>query len=83
MQTVLITGCSSGFGLATAHYFLERDWNVVATMRTPRNDLFPASPRLTVLQLDVTDAASIQAAIARPKPDEQPVMSTVCMKDPR
>lgn len=26
MQTVLITGCSSGFGLATAHYFLERDW---------------------------------------------------------
>ena len=64
MQTVLITGCSSGFGLATAHYFLERDWNVVATMRTPREDLFPASPRLKVLQLDVTDAASIQAAIA-------------------
>lgn len=64
MQTVLITGCSSGFGLATAHYFLERDWNVVATMRTPREDLFPASPRLKVLQLDVTDPASIQAAIA-------------------
>ena len=64
MQTVLITGCSSGFGLATAHYFLERDWNVVATMRTPREDLFPVSPRLKVLQLDVTDAASIQAAIA-------------------
>lgn len=66
MQTVLITGCSSGFGLATAHYFLERDWNVVATMRTPREDLFPVSPRLKVLQLDVTDAASIRPRLLRP-----------------
>ncbi|MBB3804505.1 NAD(P)-dependent dehydrogenase (short-subunit alcohol dehydrogenase family) [Xanthomonas arboricola] len=64
MQTVLITGCSSGFGLATANYFLERDWRVVATMRTPCDDLFPASPRLQVLQLDVTDTDSIQAAVA-------------------
>ena len=65
MQTVLITGCSSGFGLATAHYFLERDWNVVATMRTPREDLFPVSPRLKVLQLDVTDAAGCTALAAQ------------------
>ena len=36
MKTVLITGCSSGFGLDTARYFLERDWHVIATMRTPR-----------------------------------------------
>ncbi|APO96105.1 SDR family oxidoreductase [Xanthomonas vesicatoria] len=63
MQTVLITGCSSGFGLATAHYFLERDWNVVATMRGPREGLLPESSRLKVLQLDVTDAVSIQTAI--------------------
>ena len=43
MKTVLITGCSSGFGLETARYFLDRDWRVIATMRTPRPDLLPAS----------------------------------------
>ena len=64
MKTVLITGCSSGFGLETARYFLERDWNVIATMRTPRADLLPRSGRLRVLALDVTDADSIQRAVA-------------------
>lgn len=63
MKTVLITGCSSGFGLETAKYFLKRDWNVIATMRTPRPDLLPASERLRILKLDVTDADSINAAI--------------------
>lgn len=63
MKTVLLTGCSSGFGLETARYFLERDWNVLATMRTPREDVLPSSPRLRVLQLDVTDAHSIRNAV--------------------
>jgi NAD(P)-dependent dehydrogenase (short-subunit alcohol dehydrogenase family) len=63
MKTVLITGCSSGFGLAIARHFLARDWRVVATMRTPRTDLLPPSDRLRVLALDVTIDASIRAAI--------------------
>jgi NAD(P)-dependent dehydrogenase (short-subunit alcohol dehydrogenase family) len=63
MKTVLITGCSSGFGLETARLFLERDWQVVATMRTPREDVLPPSGRLHVLQLDVTDAQSIRRAV--------------------
>jgi NAD(P)-dependent dehydrogenase (short-subunit alcohol dehydrogenase family) len=63
MKTILITGCSSGFGLETARHFLERDWHVVATMRTPRNDVLPPSARLRVLQLDVTDAPSIRKAV--------------------
>lgn len=63
MKTVLITGCSSGFGLETAKYFLERDWRVVATMRTPREDLLPSSENLRILPLDVTDPESIDAAI--------------------
>jgi NAD(P)-dependent dehydrogenase (short-subunit alcohol dehydrogenase family) len=63
LKTVLITGCSSGFGLETARYFLARDWRVLATMRTPREDLLPPSPQLRVLPLDVTDAQSIRAAI--------------------
>ena len=63
MNTVLITGSSSGFGLETARLFLDQGWNVVATMRTPTKDVLPASDRLRVLQLDVTDVDSIHAAI--------------------
>lgn len=63
MKTILITGCSSGFGLETARYFLERDWHVIATMRTPREELLPASERLRVLALDVTDPDSIQRVL--------------------
>ena len=63
MTTVLITGCSSGYGLATAQRFLDEGWNVVATMRTPRPDVLPASDRLTLLPLDVTDPESIANAV--------------------
>lgn len=64
MPTILITGCSSGFGLDTARHFLTEGWTVIATMRTPKTDLLPASARLTILPLDVTDPASITAAVA-------------------
>jgi NAD(P)-dependent dehydrogenase (short-subunit alcohol dehydrogenase family) len=63
MKTVLITGCSSGFGLETARYFLARDWHVVATMRTPRDDVLPPSDRLRILALDVTHPESIRKAV--------------------
>ena len=36
----LITGTSSGYGLETARVFEARGWDVIATMRTPREDLF-------------------------------------------
>jgi NAD(P)-dependent dehydrogenase (short-subunit alcohol dehydrogenase family) len=64
MKTVLITGCSSGYGRETASYFLLQGWNVIATMRTPRADVLPRSDRLRVLALDVTSADSIAAAVA-------------------
>lgn len=63
MKTVLITGCSSGYGLETARYFHSQGWNVVATMRTPREDVLPRSERLRVLPLDVTSPKSIAAAL--------------------
>jgi NAD(P)-dependent dehydrogenase (short-subunit alcohol dehydrogenase family) len=59
MKTVLITGCSSGYGLATARVFLAHGWKVIATMRTPRDGLFPPSHNLRVLALDVTQPDSI------------------------
>ncbi|HEX4454648.1 MAG TPA: SDR family oxidoreductase [Kofleriaceae bacterium] len=61
MSTILITGCSSGFGLDTARHFLERGWDVIATMRTPKPGVLPASDRLRVLPLDVTKPDSIRA----------------------
>ncbi|MFK3846523.1 SDR family oxidoreductase [Stenotrophomonas sp. NPDC078853] len=70
MSTVMITGCSSGFGLETARLFLARGWDVVATMRTPDAELLPASDRLRVLALDITDADSIARAIEQAGPLE-------------
>jgi len=64
-KTVLITGTSSGYGKAMAELFLDRGWNVIATMRRPDPGVFATtSDRLKVLSLDVTDAESIGKAIA-------------------
>jgi len=63
MQTILITGCSSGYGLETARHFLVNGWNVIATMRTPREDMLPSSERLRILPLDVASEASISATV--------------------
>lgn len=62
-KTVLITGCSSGYGLATARHFHAGGWDVVATMRTPRDGVLPAGDGIRVLALDVTRPASVAAAI--------------------
>ncbi len=64
-KTVMITGSSSGIGLATAHLFQQKGWNVAATMRNPD----PQSPlahleRVMCPQLDVLDPVSIQQAVA-------------------
>ncbi|WP_333849452.1 SDR family oxidoreductase [Leclercia sp.] len=64
MKTVMITGCSSGFGLETARYFLEQGWKVIATMRTPQKGLLPQSDRLRLLALDVTSQQSIDRAVS-------------------
>jgi NAD(P)-dependent dehydrogenase (short-subunit alcohol dehydrogenase family) len=69
MNTILITGCSSGFGLEIARTFLDRgDWTVIATMRTPREDILPPSDRLRIVPLDMTDPESIRAAVAAAGP---------------
>ncbi|WP_378950080.1 SDR family oxidoreductase [Mesorhizobium sp. ANAO-SY3R2] len=63
MKTVLITGCSSGYGLETARHFHARGWSVIATMRNPRQAGLPQSERVRILPLDVTSPESIAAAI--------------------
>ncbi|MET3900642.1 NAD(P)-dependent dehydrogenase (short-subunit alcohol dehydrogenase family) [Devosia sp. UYZn731] len=68
MKTVMITGCSSGYGLETARYFHEQGWNVIATMRTPKPSLLPQSDRIHLVALDVTNPQSIAAALAASGP---------------
>jgi len=68
MSTILITGCSTGFGLETARLFLDRGWRVIATMRNPDDCSLSRHENLTVLALDVTDPASISAAVAAAGP---------------
>ena len=68
MPTVLITGSSSGYGLETARYFHAQGWHVMATMRTPREDVLPRADRLRVVALDVTRPESIAAALAASGP---------------
>ncbi|KEZ21094.1 SDR-family protein [Sphingobium yanoikuyae] len=68
MKTILITGCSTGFGRETAVHFLNQGWRVVATMRNPAANTLPISDQLHVLSLDVTDPDSIAAAIGQVGP---------------
>lgn len=72
MQKVaLITGASSGFGLATALELAQAGFQVIATMRNPKNQpqIEEAAKRegveanITVIILDVTDQDRIQQVV--------------------
>ncbi len=63
-KTILITGASSGIGKATARYFKEQGWNVVATMRSPKKEQeLTALANVLVTRLDVQDPPSIRSAV--------------------
>jgi NAD(P)-dependent dehydrogenase (short-subunit alcohol dehydrogenase family) len=70
MSNVLITGCSSGFGLLSALEFARRGDTVFATMRdtSKAGALNDAAAKeglsVNVLRLDLLDQASIDAAVA-------------------
>lgn len=64
-KTVLITGCSSGFGKLTARLFHEKGWNVFATMRAPEKETeLTALEHVRVFRLDVTNPQSVAEAVA-------------------
>ena len=64
-KTILITGSSAGIGKATALYFAQRNFNVIATMRNPEKAKGLAGiPNIYVQKMDVTDPNSIPPVIS-------------------
>jgi NAD(P)-dependent dehydrogenase (short-subunit alcohol dehydrogenase family) len=63
-KAVLITGCSSGIGHATAEHLAARGWTVYASARSTESIADLGERGCKTLALDVTDEDSMQAAVA-------------------
>src|SRR5256714_1564722 len=63
-KAVLITGCSTGIGRATAQRLAQRGWTVYATARNIDSIADLAESGCKTMQLDVCDEASMQAAVS-------------------
>lgn len=62
-KTLLITGCSSGIGLAAAQGMRARGWRVFATARRPEDVARLNQEGFDTLQLDLDDGHSIAQAV--------------------
>ncbi len=63
-KAVLVTGCSSGIGHATAELLAARGWTVYATARRPDSIADLEAGGCRTLPLDVTDEESMRSAVA-------------------
>jgi NADP-dependent 3-hydroxy acid dehydrogenase YdfG len=63
-KAVLVTGCSSGIGRASALRLSQAGWTVYATARRPESLAELARAGCKTLALDVTDEDSMRAAVA-------------------
>ena len=69
-QTVLVTGSNRGIGLEFVSQYAERDWDVIATSRSPMDDydlqaLAKKYKNIQIETLDVTDQHEIEALVAK------------------
>lgn len=62
-RCVLITGCSSGIGRATASAFLDEEWDVMATARNREALGALKDDGCRIASLDVTDEESIHRVV--------------------
>ncbi|VTR63006.1 putative oxidoreductase [Actinobacillus pleuropneumoniae] len=62
MKTILITGCSSGIGYATAKLLKENGWRVIASCRKSADIDRLQSEGFECIRLDVQDSAQIAQA---------------------
>jgi NAD(P)-dependent dehydrogenase (short-subunit alcohol dehydrogenase family) len=61
-RTILITGCSSGIGLASARVMKARGWRVLATARKPEDlQRLEKEEGVEALPLELADPASVAA----------------------
>ena len=68
-KAVLITGCSTGIGRATAGRLARSGWTVYATARRPESIADLAQAGCKTLALDVTDEDSMRAAVQTEHPE--------------
>ncbi|MGH8282757.1 MAG: SDR family NAD(P)-dependent oxidoreductase [Gammaproteobacteria bacterium] len=62
-RSVLITGCSSGIGLATAQVLQSRGWNVIASARQEKDVARLKDMGFRTVRLNIADSGSIEAAL--------------------
>jgi len=66
MQTIFITGASSGLGKATAKLFQAKGWKIIATMRNPEKEIeLDQLENVTLLPLDVTDVKQVKETVQK------------------
>jgi len=63
-KAVLVTGCTSGIGHATAEHLASKGWTVYASARKPESIQDLAAAGCKTLALDVTDEESMRSAVA-------------------
>ncbi len=66
-KTILITGCSSGIGLATAAYLKNKGYRVFATARKQKDVIKLKKKDFEAFQLDVSKTESINEAVKEVK----------------
>jgi NAD(P)-dependent dehydrogenase (short-subunit alcohol dehydrogenase family) len=69
-KAVLITGCSSGIGWATAKYLSDGGWRVYATARNVENIAPLEESGCRLLAIDVTDEDSMASAVEEVEREE-------------
>jgi len=62
-RPVLITGCSSGIGLATSNYLSRYGYEVIASVRNAEDIELFNQHNIKCIHLDLTDESSIDSAI--------------------
>ena len=65
MNTIFITGSSSGIGKATAKLFAQKGWTVIATMRKPEKETeLTKYENIKLFQLDITNKEQVEKTIS-------------------